>query len=632
MDGLFGVARLSEGHFDAAELGRVVSSVGGARGPILHGPRAVMWASGWARAVQAPDGIHVAGAAHLVNRAELAAAHGTAHPLEIVAALYRAHGVDGFGGLDGQFCLAVLDGNAERVVLATDRFATRLIYYAERPEGLVFGTSLERVAAQVGRAIDRQAILEYLLYTTVPSPRTPFVGISKLSAGCVLVADRSGVQVRPYWDMTYPESSNGNGEDWARKLRMELEAAVGRYARAEESLDRVGAFLSGGTDSSTVAGILGKIRGAPSKTFSIGYHEQGYDELYYARVASRWFGTLQHEWKLAPAEALAALPAIVGYYEEPFGNASALPTYRCAQLAREHGVTVLFAGDGGDELFAGNARYGTDKLFALYHRLPRALREKLLDPMMVALPEGLPMLGKVQRYVRRANIQNPRRLFSYAPMLSEPLGELLEPGFVAAVAAAEILAAAEAHFNRPALGTSDLNRLLYLDLKLAIADNDLRKVSGMTELAGVEVRYPFLDTRLAEFSGQIPPTLKLHGFQKRYIFKQALADFLPPQVLKKTKHGFGAPIGVWMKKDPAWRSFIEDLLHDPRTRQRGYIKPTSLDGFLKQVENDGASFYGDSLWPWLMLELWHRKYDGETAAERDAVSLDRRILRVVQCG
>jgi asparagine synthase (glutamine-hydrolysing) len=407
--------------------------------------------------------------------------------------------------------------------------------------------------------------------------------------------------------MTYPESRNGNAASWAQQLRAEIEQAVHRHVQAEESADALGAFLSGGTDSSTVAGMISRITGRPAQTFSIGYVEEGYDELFYAGVASRWFGTAQHEWKLSPAEALDALPAIVSYYEEPFGNASALPTYRCAQFAREHGVKVLFAGDGGDELFAGNERYGTDKVFALYHRIPGTLRRVFMEPVLSALPDGIPVLGRSRRYVRRANIPNPQRMFSYNPMLSAPLTELLTKDFFAAVSADEILATAEAHYSRPAAGTSELNRLMYLDLKLAIADNDVRKVSGMTELAGVQVRYPLLDAGLAEFSGRIPSALKLRGFQKRYIFKQALADFLPPEVLNKPKHGFGAPVAVWMKADPRWRGFIGDLLHDPRTRQRGYIKPAVLDDFWKQLEKEGESFHGDSLWPWLMLELWHRE-------------------------
>jgi len=623
MDGLFGEIRREGARLHpvqpAAPLCPDAETPGAPVPPLDTGNQAEclatgLYAQGWAHR-HVGDGIGVTGSAHVVNRSELGPDGQHADPLEVVASLYRGHGTRAFERVQGQFCLALCDAREQRLVLATDRFSTRPIYYTEKAETLVFGTSLSRVAAQRSRVIDPQAILEYFLYTVIPAPRTPFAGVCKLPAGHLLILDSAGICVQPYWDMSYPESRNGTPETWARRLRAEIEAAVGRYARAEESLDRVGAFLSGGTDSSTVAGMLGMITGIPSKTFSIGYGEQGYDELEYARVASRWFRTVHHEWKLAPGEAFDALPAIVAYYEEPFGNASALPTYRCAQLAREHGVTVLFAGDGGDELFAGNERYGLDKVFALYDAVPRFVRRGVIEPVLSVIPDAVPVLGRARRYVRRANIRNPRRIFSYAPMVAEPLAELLTTDFFAAVAADQILAPAEAHYGRPAAGTSELNRLMYLDLRLAIADNDVVKVSGMTELAGVQVRYPFLDAALAEFSGRIPTALKLRGFQKRYIFKQALADFLPPEVLSKTKHGFGAPISVWMKTDPEWRSFIGDVLHDTRTRQRGYIKPVVLDEFWRQVEHDGESFYGDSLWPWLMFELWFREHmDQDTPA------------------
>ena len=602
MDGLFGIIRREGARLQLQAL----SPAEARHGTKVGGESADLSARAWAHSCVS-DGIHVAGSAHLVNRDQVDPNWRGKDALEVVAALYRRYGTAAFERLQGQFCLALYDAREQRLVLATDRFATRVIYYTEKADTLVFGTSLDRVAGDQSRVIDPQAILEYLLYTVVPAPRTPFAGIRKLEAGQLLILDGGGVRTQAYWDMTYPESRNGNAASWAQQLRAEIEAAVSRCVAGEESSDAIGAFLSGGTDSSTVAGMISRITGRPAQTFSIGYVEQGYDELFYARAASRWFGTVQHEWKLSPAEALDALPAIVSYYEEPFGNASALPTYRCAQLAREHGVKVLFAGDGGDELFAGNARYGADKIFALYRRIPGVFRRAVMDPVLSALPDGIPVLGRARRYVRRANIPNPRRMFSYDPLLSAPLTDMLAQDFCTAVAADQILATAEAHFNRPAAGTSELNRLLYLDLKLAIADNDVRKVSGMTELAGVQVRYPLLDAGLAEFSGRIPSALKLRNFEKRYIFKQALADFLPPEILNKPKHGFGAPVAVWMKADPRWRGFIGDLLHDPRTRQRGYIKPAVLDDFWKQLEKEGESFYGDSLWPWLMLEMWWRR-------------------------
>ena len=358
MDGLFGLVRREGTRLQPLQPEAPLAPEAGKGGAEVRGESAGLCARGWAHS-HVSDGVHVAGSAYLVNRAEFGSEWRDTDALEIVASLYRRHGAGAFERLQGQFCLALYDAREQRLVLATDRFSTRAIYYTEKANTLAFGTSLNRVAAHQSRIIDSQAILEYLLYTVIPAPRTPFVAVHKLPAAHLLVLDQSGMHIRPYWDMAYPESRNGAAATWARQLRAEIEAAVSRYVAAEESGERIGAFLSGGTDSSTVSGMIGRITGQPAQTFSIGYVEEGYDELFYDGVASRWFDTAQHEWKLSPAEALDALPAIVSYYEEPFGNASALPTYRCAQLAREHGVKVLFAGDGGDELFAGNERYGT---------------------------------------------------------------------------------------------------------------------------------------------------------------------------------------------------------------------------------------------------------------------------------
>ena len=273
----------------------------------------------------------------------------------------------------------------------------------------------------------------------------------------------------------------------------------------------------------------------------------------------------------------------------------------------------MFAGDGGDEIFAGNERYASDKIFDLYQRIPRFLRRTVTDPLLTLAPPTFPLMGRAHRYVRRSNLPNPRRILSYSLLLEQPPEEILCADFIAAADLEAALRTAVDHYDRPPSGTSPLNRLLYMDLQLTIADNDLRKVGGMTELAGVEVRYPLLDRRLVELSGRIPSSLKLRGFQKRYIFKRALANFLPPEILKKPKHGFGVPVALWMKTHDQWRDFVGDLLHDSRTRQRGYIQPHVLDTLWQQLDREGHSYYGDSLWPWLMLELWHREIDGGAA-------------------
>jgi len=607
MNGLFGVARLDDRRLEPGEISLLAEplEIGS---PAVHNDQTAVFAAAWAGSYQGPDGVSVVGSAHLVDRDALAPELRNVSGLEIVAALYRTHGLDAFARLQGQFCLALCDRHARRVVLVTDRFATRVMYHAEQGDHLLFGSHLHWFPAEQRQQLDHQALLEYLLYTVVPHPRTPYARIRKVPPGHLLIADAAGVRTVAYWDMSYPEDRNGgNVTEWAHRLRNEIEGAVRRHVTAEASPDRIGAFLSGGTDSSTVAGMIGRITGLPARTFSIGYAESSYDELAYARVASSWFRFDQHEHVLTPAEALSALREIVTYYEEPLGNASALPTYGCARFAREHGVQVLFAGDGGDELFAGNERYRTNEIFQRYQRLPQPLRH-LTDPMFAAMPDGFPILSEARRYVRRSNIPNPRRFFSYALLLTEPLSALLTADFLASVRPDRLLAVAEDHFHRLPSGTSELNRLLYLDLKLAIADNDLRKVSGTAELAGVEVRYPLLDTQLAEFSGRIPSALKLRGLQKRYLFKQALADFLPPAILRKPKHGFGVPVALWMRDHPGWRELLMGILGDARTRQRGYFQPRVLDDLRQRYETDHVAFYGEILWSVVMLELWHRTH------------------------
>ena len=615
MNGLFGVARTDHRRLEPVELQMLAEPLG-MNTPAVDTDHAAVFSAGWAGNCQGADGVCVAGAAHLVDGDARTAGSQGIPALETVAALYRTYGLDAFARLQGQFCLVLCDARTRRVVLATDRFATRVIYYSEHDGHLVFSSRLGWFPAGQRAQLNHQALLEYLLFTAVPHPLTPYAGILKVRPGHLLIGEPSGVRTAPYWDMSYPEERNGTGVvQWGRWLRTEIEGAVERYVVAERCGDSVGAFLSGGTDSSTVAGMITKITGNPVKAFSIGYAEPGYDELNYARTAASWFGLAHHEHRLTAAEAFAALGDVVSYYEEPFGNASALPTYSCARLARERGVAVLFAGDGGDELFAGNERYRSNEILSLYQRLPRSLR-RLTDPLFAMMPDGVPILGQARRYVRRSNIPNPRRFFSYDLLLTEPLSALLTADFLASVQPGRLLAAAEDYFDRLPPETSELNRLLYLDLKLAIADNDLRKVSGMAELAGIEVRYPLLDARLAEFSGRIPTKLKLRGLEKRYLFKRALAGFLPPAILNKPKHGFGAPVAVWMRSDARWRDFVGDLLHDTRARQRGYINPTVLDHFWKQLNNGSAAFYGDSLWPWLMLELWHRRHRIEQTAQR----------------
>jgi asparagine synthase (glutamine-hydrolysing) len=308
------------------------------------------------------------------------------------------------------------------------------------------------------------------------------------------------------------------------------------------------------------------------------------------------------------ADALDALPALVAFYGEPFGNNSVLGTYFCARLARECGVRRLLAGDGGDEIFGGNERYRTDRIFARYGEIPAIVRRGVLEPVLLSLPSGGDtVLGKAQRYVRRANIPNPARFYSYEFFFARDGRTLLDPSFLAGVAANAPHDVIERHYRAASAG-SELNRLLYLDLKLTIADNDLYKVVRSAELAEIGVRFPFLDPGLVQFTGELPASYKVRDLELRYLFKRAFGSLLAPETLRKTKHGFGVPTSEWMRTPGPFRDFANDVLRSRSARERGYFRPRAIEELSKRHQGDVTPYYGDLLWSVLMLELWHRQH------------------------
>jgi asparagine synthase (glutamine-hydrolysing) len=413
------------------------------------------------------------------------------------------------------------------------------------------------------------------------------------------------VKTKRYWDLAYSEDMDRDERYWSQELREEMRGAVHRHLSGCAP-EMTGSYLSGGTDSSSVTAFMAE-RIKPAKTFSISFPVEGYNEIEFARTIAKQFQTRHQERCLTPEDAATAIPKLISYYDEPFANSSAIASYHCALLARDHGMDTLFAGDGGDELFGGNARYASDKHFGLYNSVPRWMQRGLIEPVANLLPAADGWLSLPRRYIRRAKLPNPKRILSYNFFLNMEAQQIFETDFLGQISDPTSLAIAEGHF-RSAHASSDLNRLLYMDVKMTLADNDLRKVSGTAELAGIRVRYPLLDTRLAEFSGRIPAGLKLKGMEKRYIFKQAMKGILPDQVLYKKKHGFGVPLGEWFLKDSKLKSLVQDVLRDSRTQQRGYFRRGFLDGLISSHQQGNAGFYGEIVWYLVALELWHREH------------------------
>ena len=510
--------------------------------------------------------------------------------------------------LHGSFALAIVEPFRGVALLALDRMGIQRLAYAETPGGLVFSTSAEAVARQVSRspALDRQAILDFLFFHMVPAPGTIFTGVRKLPAATLAEYSNGRLRLSQYWTPEFIEDRPGDYDGLARELNASLRTAVLSAAPGAAT----GAFLSGGLDSSTVAGVLSMVSPVPARTFSIGFGFPDYDELPFARIANARFNCEGHEYDIKADDIVASFASIAEAYDEPFGNSSALPAYYCAKLAREHGVTHLLAGDGGDELFAGNSRYADQIVFQHYGRAPAAVRT-LLEAGLRVCPSVLSrgVIRKAKGYVAKANTPLPDRLEAWNFLLQLGMAEVLDPGFLAAVSPEGPLQHMRAVYGS-APARSELNRLLYYDWRFTLADNDLRKVEAMCDLAGVAVSYPMLHPDVVEMSTRVPPQMKMPGTKLRDFYKRAMQGFLPDEIIHKKKHGFGLPFGLWLQQSRELRELVLGNLAD--LRRRHVVRVDFIDRLLDLHGADDARYYGVFVWVLAMLEQWLKAHEIST--------------------
>lgn len=504
--------------------------------------------------------------------------------------------------LGGDFALAAWNENTSRGLLAVDRIGVHQLVYARASGGLAFATTLDALVGHPGlqRRVSSQAVFDYLYFHVCPGPQTIYEDVFRLPAGH-MVEFGPGIEAKPkaYWSMRFAEDHSEPLEALQQGFVGAIEAAV----RDAAGTAPVGSFLSGGTDSSTISGMLGRVSGKPARTFSIGFAVEGYDEMQYARTAAQHFGCEHHEYYVTPADVVDAVPKIAAFYDQPFGNASAIPTYYCARLAREHGVERLLAGDGGDELYGGNERYAKQHVLGYYHQLPRWVRSALIEPLVMSTPlfRSLPGLRKVHSYVEQARPEMPWRYESYNLLNYLGAENVLAPEFLAAVDRnhpQQLLVEAHAPFA----GNSLINQLLGIDLRFTLTDSDLPKVTGMCELAGVEVAFPMLDERVVDFSARLAPELKLRGTELRWFFKWALRDFLPPAVLAKQKHGFGLPVGAWLVGHKPLRELATESIRS--LSKHGYVQRKFIDELLGTKLREHPQYFGSMVWVLMMLGLW----------------------------
>ncbi len=527
--------------------------------------------------------------------------------------LYLKEGMEFLKRLRGEFVLALWDGRNETLYLATDRFRVHPLFYYQDGEKLVFSSRMKGLLAcpyPINPTINPEAIIHVVASSVIPGPNTIFRGVQKLPQAHFLRWQRGEIEIKPYWKVSFLNPSKEKESLLAQQFNRHFTESVSAQLEMDGNSNDIGAFLSGGVDSSTVTGVLTQLLRRPVKAFSIGFDEERFNEINYARIAANAFGAEHHEYFVTPEDTYHAIPMLIEAIDEPFANASAIPTYFCAKVAKEHGVGTLYAGDGGDELFAGNQRYADQHLFEYYHKLPAWLREPVVKPFVFSMADMLKwaLFVKGKKYIQRASIPYDERITSYEFFKLVPIREFIEDDLLEAVGKDFDPYKIFSDYYREAPAQEKLDRHLYMDWILTLADNDVIKVTRMTEAVGVTVRYPFLDRKIAEFSVTVPAKIKMRGMKLRSFQKNAFAGFLPREIRAKRKHGFGLPIPIWLRADRRLNEMMLDLVLHPHSLQRGYFKKSALEKLIKDHQTDKTSFFGTVVWNLMVLELWQRRF------------------------
>ncbi len=533
---------------------------------------------------------------------------------EVIVHAYEEFGEGCLDRFRGMFAFALWDSRCQRLFLGRDRLGIKPLHYWVSGDRIVFASEIKALLRfpELSPEIDEQALDLYLTYGYIPSPFTIFRGIRKLPPAHFLIAERGRTVVRGYWDFIPADRSTRSEGEYREALRERLRESVRMHLVSDVPL---GAFLSGGLDSSTVVALMSETLPGPVKTFSIGFREGAFNELPHARAVADRYGTEHHELLVEP-EAIERLPALLTHFDEPFGDSSAIPTYLVSEFARKH-VTVVLTGDGGDEIFGGyewQRRYLMTRRFqalplSIRRRLPslaafrgpvryRAGQEKLRNFLLdAALPAE-------DGYLRRLTLFDARaREALYSPDLQRTLN-----GWDSQ--------AALRYWLQRLPATDFRNRMLYADTHFYCPEDCLTKVDRMSMAWSLEARVPLLDHTLVEFMASVPPDLKLRGLTSKYLFRRAVRDLLPGPLLVKRKQGFSIPLGRWLRGP--LHDALRDSLLGVRARQRGWLRTDLIQRMLDQHAT-GERDHAHRLWALLALELWAREYVDKSAAREQIV-------------
>ncbi|MGH2942802.1 MAG: asparagine synthase (glutamine-hydrolyzing) [Solirubrobacteraceae bacterium] len=533
---------------------------------------------------------------------------------ETIVHLYEEYGVDCVRHLHGMFAFALWDQRRQQLLIARDRIGKKPLVYSLRDGVLSFASEMGALLEDrtIPRDVDHAAVDRYLALGYVPAPLTALRGVHKLPPAHTLVMRDGRITLDRYWQLDYSAKLDDMPvEELCERLRAELAAATRRRMISDVPL---GAFLSGGIDSSAVVAAMAASSPEPVRTFSIGFDHSAHDELPYARRIAEQFGTRHEEFEVR-ANATELLPKIVRHYGEPFADSSAIPSFALSEITRRH-VTVALNGDGGDESFGGYTRYVANALAGRLDRIPAPMRRGI-SAVGRRLPAGgsvTTITNKARRLASTLALDGPGRYEQYMSWFDlAQRRALYTPGFAESSCAGAADAIAEAWAQ--ASGSHVVDKMLEVDIATYLAGDLIPKIDIATMAYGLEARSPLLDHQLMEFAAAIPAGLKVRGQEKKWILREAMRGVLPDDILDRPKQGFTVPLSSWLRTD--LRAWSQEILLDPATIGRGYFDETALRALLRR-HDAGADADGRRIWSLLMLELWHREF-----IDRDALGSGR---------
>ena len=538
---------------------------------------------------------------------------------ETIVHAYEEYGVQCLEKLRGMFAFGIWDDKKKRLFLARDRLGKKPLYYFSDSKKFIFASELKAILQdkRVNREINSKAVADYLTYNYIPFPETIFKGIYKLppahfmtvkivpgiqsSQGGVKQAECLDVSVQQYWDIKYEPDYSLSENDWADALSENLKEAVRLRLISDVPL---GAFLSGGIDSSTVVALMSMVQAAPVKTFSIGFKEEDFSEVKYARDVSKRFGTEHHEMIVEP-DAMGILPDLAWEFDEPFADSSAIPTYYVSKMARQH-VAVILSGDGGDETFAGYRRYLWARDMHRYDWLPITLKKILFGIPAVLLPDGMKGKGMLT-HLSKSPFERYAGLNTFS-----------DHSYLKNLLSADIITDLKQNYNGgdpnyaylkgfyDVCKSDDyLTKIQYMDTKTYLADDILTKVDRASMLCSLETRAPLLDHKVVELAARIPSSLKIKNNETKYILKKAMNGILPDEILYRKKMGFGVPLIHWFKKDLA--EYARDILLSKKAVDRNIFNQNYIQSILKNHQKKGRDLSA-RIWALLFFEHWCRNW------------------------